>query len=141
MAPTVKTMKAITIRQPWADAVVNGRKQVENRSRRTNFRGMLLIHAGRACEDTGDTCPDGSPVPEEFYFGAVVGVANLADCKEYTDEEFGDDPWASGPWCWILKDTKAFHEPLDRGGQLGLWNCEVSAALVEQLRQVGIPLT
>jgi hypothetical protein len=45
-------MKALSIRQPWADAILAGHgmtnpnvaKRVENRSKRTHFRGRFLIH-------------------------------------------------------------------------------------------------
>ena len=37
-------MKALTVRQPWANAILQG-KDVENRSRYFGHRGLLLIHA------------------------------------------------------------------------------------------------
>src|SRR5438045_8559495 len=40
------TMKALSIRQPWAWLIVNGHKPVENRSWSTKYTGKLLIHAG-----------------------------------------------------------------------------------------------
>lgn len=41
-------MKAITVRQPWAWAILFGQKDVENRSRNIagSYRGPLIIHAG-----------------------------------------------------------------------------------------------
>jgi hypothetical protein len=39
-------MKALSIRQPWAWLIVNGFKNIENRTWRTAFRGPVLIHAG-----------------------------------------------------------------------------------------------
>jgi hypothetical protein len=38
-------MKIISIRQPWADLIVNGSKNIENRSWPTSYRGPVLIHA------------------------------------------------------------------------------------------------
>ena len=38
-------MKVIVIRQPWAWLIVNGYKDVENRTWVTRYRGMLLIQA------------------------------------------------------------------------------------------------
>lgn len=38
-------MKAISIRQPWAWLIVNGFKDIENRSWDTKYRGLVLIHA------------------------------------------------------------------------------------------------
>jgi hypothetical protein len=41
-------MKAITIKQPWASLIVEGIKDIENRTWATKFRGRVLIHAGIA---------------------------------------------------------------------------------------------
>jgi hypothetical protein len=38
-------MKIISIRQPWAPLIVSGIKDVENRTWRTNYRVLVLIHA------------------------------------------------------------------------------------------------
>jgi hypothetical protein len=38
-------LKALAVRQPWAWLIVNGFKDIENRSRRIHHRGPLLIHA------------------------------------------------------------------------------------------------
>lgn len=45
-------MRALTVRQPWAQAIVGGAKPVENRSRPVSYRGPLLIHAGAAWDRT-----------------------------------------------------------------------------------------
>ena len=38
-------MKALTVCQPWAWAIVEGHKSVENRRWSTAYRGLLLIQA------------------------------------------------------------------------------------------------
>lgn len=38
-------MKAISIKQPWASLIVNGIKDIENRTWATKYRGKVLIHA------------------------------------------------------------------------------------------------
>jgi hypothetical protein len=43
--------KAITIRQPWAHAVIQGWKPIENRSWPTKVRGTVAIHAAQRAED------------------------------------------------------------------------------------------
>lgn len=40
-------MKALSIRQPWAWLIVNGFKDIENRSWHTKYRGPVLIHASK----------------------------------------------------------------------------------------------
>ena len=39
-------VKTLTIREPWASLIVNGYKEYEFRSWKTNYRGKILIHAG-----------------------------------------------------------------------------------------------
>lgn len=39
-------MKTISIKQPWASLIVEGVKDIENRTWRTKFRGRVLVHAG-----------------------------------------------------------------------------------------------
>ncbi len=41
-------MKALSLWQPWASAIALGAKRIETRSWRTNYRGPLLIHAGKS---------------------------------------------------------------------------------------------
>ena len=38
-------MKVLSVKQPWAYLLVSGIKDIENRPRRTHFRGRILIHA------------------------------------------------------------------------------------------------
>jgi hypothetical protein len=40
----LESLRTLSLRQPWG-LVVNGYKDIENRSWRTNHRGPLLIHA------------------------------------------------------------------------------------------------
>ena len=41
-------MKGITIRQPWVDLILQGRKPYEIRSWRTSYRGPIMLHAAKA---------------------------------------------------------------------------------------------
>lgn len=43
-------MKALSIRQPWAWAILHAGKRIENRDWRScHYRGQLLIHAAKGC--------------------------------------------------------------------------------------------
>lgn len=56
---TTGELRAITIRPPWADAVVDGFKTTENRRAGfpSRYRGELLIHAGRQWSIRGQRDP------------------------------------------------------------------------------------
>ena len=42
--------KGITVRQPWAYAIIHAGKTIENRSWPTKLRGTVAIHAGQALD-------------------------------------------------------------------------------------------
>ena len=48
-------MRVLTVRQPWAWAIVHGGKDIENRTRNVAgaYRGPVAIHAGLAFDPAG----------------------------------------------------------------------------------------
>lgn len=44
-------VKILTVRQPWATALISGGKDVENRTWNTTYRGWLLVHAGKSVDE------------------------------------------------------------------------------------------
>lgn len=81
--------RALSLKQPWAWAVVHGPKDVENRSWWSSIRGPIWIAASAqvttpyyldACERikkiSGIDCPSIDDVP----YGAIVGRATIVDC-------------------------------------------------------------
>ena len=42
-------MKALSVRQPWAWAIIYALKNIENRGWPINYRGDVLIHAAKTC--------------------------------------------------------------------------------------------
>lgn len=126
-------MKALTVRQPWAWAIVAAGKDVENRSRRTHHRGWIVIHAGLARPPSHARLPQGvrKPKPEELVRGAASGVARLVDCVEKSRSK-----WFGGaPFGWVLKGARRLPKPIRCKGALGLWTVSpgVKAAITKQI--------
>ncbi len=129
-------MKAITIQQPWASAIVTGIKKIENRSWSTSFKGPLVIHAGMQPWQHGISdeihkllfpiCP-----LAELERGVLLGVVDLVGCEVY-NESHADDPFATGPFCWKLENPRMFKTPIPMKGRLGLWN--LSDEIVNKFR-------
>ena len=82
-------MRALSIRQPWARLILDGRKDVEVRTWDTNFRGEFLIHAGKSVDL--EACRIFDVDPRSLATGAIVGKAKLVDVKCYRREEFKGD--------------------------------------------------
>jgi hypothetical protein len=99
-------MKAFTVYQPYAYAIVAGIKPHETRPRRTNIRGRVAVHAGkrgfyaggplavkqkaaaiRAISETEYEQKGERPVEELPYFpkGVVIGTVEIVDCVPVED--------------------------------------------------------
>ena len=76
-------MKALSLRQPWAELVLQGKKAVETRVWNTKFRGTFLIHASGM--DVG-ACSEFGIDPSSLAVGSIVGKAELADVKAYAND-------------------------------------------------------
>ncbi len=46
-------MKALSIRQPWAEPIVDGRKRYDLRKWKPGMRGRVAIHAAKTVEKRG----------------------------------------------------------------------------------------
>lgn len=118
-------MKALSIRQPWAWAILYSTKRVENRTWPTNFRGTFLIHAGLKYDRASavDIADEILAVPEPrppAACGAIVGTARLVDCVRV--ESLEARSWALGPWCFMLDDVQPFAKPIPFKGMLGFFD-------------------
>jgi hypothetical protein len=111
-------MKTLTIRQPWAGAIFELGKDVENRTWSTPYRGPMLIHAGSALFGTGKRIGDLRHGQTAWAAGAIIGVVHLVDVvKGY------QSVWAEkGCWHWVIEDATAFREPIRANGAMGLWD-------------------
>lgn len=125
-------MKVLTIKEPWATLIIDGYKKYEFRSWKTNYRGKLLIHAGKSLEkdmlnrfkDYNLTCA----------CGEIIGEAILTDCilvtEEFNSELTKIDPIVYGrtnhatKYAWKLENVVKYDKPIPINGKLGLWNYE-----------------
>lgn len=142
-------MKAITLIQPWASLIAFGEKKIETRSWNTNYKGPLLIHAGKKVEH--DLCQQqpfkdvllkhGIVFKDQMPTGVIIAKCELVDCAQiqflnknsaYIDTDikdrriveknelaFGD--YTPGRFAWILDNVEIINEPIPAKGKLGLW--------------------
>lgn len=118
-------MMALTVCQPYAELIARGIKTVENRTWPTRYRGQLAIHAGKSQQWREPDLEAEFKLPA-MEFGAVIAVARLTDVVSYTDIPFEHgalvwDRFASGPWCWVLKDVVRLEAPVPERGRPRLW--------------------
>jgi hypothetical protein len=125
-------VKALSIRQPWAWLIVNGHKDVENRTWRTAFRGEALIHAGQrltaaAIHRIRWEFPD-VPLPETYELGGIVGRVSIIDCVMVMHSR-----WFEGPWGLVLRNPAVLpFSPCK--GRLGFFDVDSAGVLLEAAR-------
>lgn len=127
-------MPAISIRQPFAWAIIHGGKDIENRTWPTRFRGRVLIHAGKAWHDCRPADLEAEmkylgielSIPADLPRGGIVGVAEIVDCiNEPTS------PWFEGPWGFVISNPRPL-EFLPCKGALGFFSAEVPGGYLDQ---------
>ncbi len=112
----------LTVRQPFAWAIVARLKDMENRTWATPHRGRLYIHAaGRVPRETMALAATfGLSLPEDAVFSAIIGHVTLADVVTNSRSR-----WAMPEHKhWSLTDAQEYDPPVPCPGRLSLWSHE-----------------
>lgn len=116
---------ALSIRQPWTELILQGRKSIEVRSWSTQHRGELWLHAGARADR--EALQRFDMVADDLTFGALVGRCELCDCIEFTAETWdlwrtqhlNEGPLENRQYAWILRRPIRV-KPVPWKGRLGL---------------------
>ena len=130
-------MKVLSLIEPWATLIKEGKKTIETRSWKTSYRGELYIHASikkikRSDAHTMELLKLIPNVP--MRYGHILCKCRLVDCI-YMDQvflnqiqknchEFLCGEYELGRYAWILKDIKPLDVPIPTKGRLNIWNYE-----------------
>lgn len=126
---------ALSIRQPWAWAILHAGKDIENRSWSTSFRGPVAIHAGKGmtkgeynefnyvfmrmagAQDQAwlDKWHGVTPAPYKLDRGGIVGVAEITGCVNRSAS-----PWFFGTWGFVIANARPV-EFIPCTGKLGFF--------------------
>lgn len=79
----VNYMKTLTIKQPFATLIVEGLKEYEFRTWKTNYRGEILIHAGKGVDK--QAMKKYEYLGLEYPKGCIIGKATITDCLKIDD--------------------------------------------------------
>ena len=111
-------MKALSVKQPWAWAIIHGGKTIENRPRRTHLRGKIAIHASAQPRREWEfPARARKPPPQEkWVLGAIIGFVDVVDCVHNHRSK-----WFQGPFGYLLANPRPLRAPVPCKGALGFW--------------------
>lgn len=103
-------MKALSVKQPWANMIASGEKTIETRTWMTPYRGQVLIMSSKQ--------------PRIEPAGCAVAVATLTDCRPMTrgDERAACCRLYPNAKAWLLEGIRRV-QPIPVRGALGLFEC------------------
>ena len=125
-------MRVITLKQPWATLVAEGLKKYEFRSWKYNYRGEILIHAGKGIDETAMS--KFKDLNLEFPTSRIVAKVNIVDCIELNQEVnkkiilenqlvYGNKIDRTG-YAWVLNNVKKINSDKVVSGKQGIWNID-----------------
>ena len=128
-------MKVLSLTEPYATLIKLGKKRIETRSWKTNYRGPLYIHSSStkiSKEDKNNTELMSLVNTAELNYGNIICSCELVDCVEMTGDliaeikqnrdEYISGLYENGRYAWILEDVKVLDTPIKAKGRLGIWN-------------------
>jgi hypothetical protein len=125
-------MKTLSIKQPFAELILQGRKKIELRKWNTSLRGDFLIHSSLKPDD-GAMKKFGF---ENLPCGFILGKANLVDVKKYEGESelkmdrslhLADGNF--GNYGFLLNNIERIN-PIPAKGNLNFWKFDLDKARI-----------
>src|SRR5262245_28147531 len=97
-------LMCLSVRQPYASAILTGQKVEEHRSWRTNHRGPLAIHASNTLARVASFSDYPNFHPRRVKRGMLLGLVDVLDCVEMADlDEEGNYVTC---FAWLLKSPR-----------------------------------
>lgn len=138
-------MKALTIKQPWAQLIMHAGKDIENRQWYTSVRGRIAVTASaklnkHELHDACDFMRGWMPRFSERIFsaeaqgypvGCILGTVEIVGCVKHSES-----PWFVGDYGFLLRKPMVLKSPIPVKGALGFWDLPADLA-AEVNRQLG----
>ncbi len=125
-------MKVITIKQPFASLIAEGIKEYEFRTWKTNYRGPIIIHAGKGVDKKA--MEKFKKYNLEYPKGCIIAKADITDCISIDDNSrkmlkkknslvysniIKNNEWIG--YGFKIENIEKI-EPIEVNGKLSLWN-------------------
>lgn len=125
-------MKCLSLKQPYAELIVSGKKTIELRAWNTKFRGQFLIHASKKIDK--EACERNKIDPDSVTTGAIIGKAILYDVKFYENRNMflkdrkmhlAGAEYSDHKYGFLVKNARRIKKSIMIPGKLGFFNVEL----------------
>jgi len=99
-----KSLRALSVRQPWAELIMLGDKEIEYRNYPTDVRGVVYIYASATrypVEDEQQMQSESGLDLDSLPRGVIAGTVEVYDCQQGTD----------GGYEWLLRNPSRLVNP------------------------------
>lgn len=126
-------MKCLSVSQPYADLIVQGKKTVELRTWNTKFRGEFLVHAPIKIKK--NVCLNMDIDETKLRRGAIIGKAEIYDIKVYNSvselksdyrKHFAMEEFLHHKYGFLLRKPHELRRPIPYKGKLGFFEVNLS---------------
>lgn len=108
------TYTALSLKQPWATMIVQGKKTIETRTWKTSYRGDIMI------------CSSQKPAIEPAgYALCIVELYHIEPMQQLHEQTACCAAYPKAQ-AWFLRNLRIITEPFRVKGQLSLFQLEVS---------------
>jgi hypothetical protein len=125
-------MKCLSVSQPYADLIVQGKKTIELRTWNTKYRGELLVHAPAKIKK--DVCKKLGIDEKDLRTGVILGKVEIYDVKVYNSisdlksdytKHFATEEFLHHKYGFLLKKPQQLRIPIPYKGSLGFFDVKL----------------
>jgi|TARA_B110000263_G_scaffold126967_1_gene110470 predicted transcriptional regulator len=133
-------MKCLSVCQPFADLIIQGKKTIELRKWNTKFRGEFLVHAPQKIRL--DDCRR-LKIKNSLTTGAIIGKAELVSVKKYENESelkldskkhLALNNKSDSKYGFILQNPKQLKVPIPCKGKLNFFEVEANLPNTNEIK-------
>jgi hypothetical protein len=131
-------MKCLSVSQPYADLIIQGKKTIELRTWNTKYRGEFLVHAPDKIKK--DACKKLGINEANLRTGVIIGKVEIYDVKTYNSvfelksdykKHFATEEFLRHKYGFLLKNPRELKIPIPHKGSLGFFNVNLDTKVKE----------
>ena len=133
-------MKCLSVCQPFANLILEGKKTIELRKWNTEFRGEFLVHAPQKI--LTDDCKR-LKIKTNLITGAIIGKVELVSVKKYENEleinldskkHLASNYATENKYGFILEKPKQLKVPIPYNGQLNFFEFKPEVLTTDEIK-------